>query len=115
MRSLIRCQSSSSDISTLRSVIRVPSGGLYTSTPLRPQSPTHQARRLAVAIPFWLTKLLIRTRLAGLFPRARRLTAGGTAYLKYYSDRVLTAPVDELLDPAIVAYATNFDVLDLNQ
>ena len=55
-----------------------------------------------MAIPFWLTKLLIRTRLARFTPRARRLTDGGTAYLKYYSDRVLTAPLDELLDPAFV-------------
>jgi aspartate/methionine/tyrosine aminotransferase len=68
-----------------------------------------------VAIPFWLTKLLIRTRLAGFTRRARRLTDGGTAYLKYYSDRVLTAPLDELLDPAVVPPAPGSDVLDLNQ
>ncbi len=68
-----------------------------------------------MAIPFWLTKLLIRTRLARFTPRARRLTDGGTAYLKYYSDRVLTAPVEELLDPAIVPDAPNPDVIDLNQ
>jgi aspartate/methionine/tyrosine aminotransferase len=88
---------------------------LYTPTALLPQSavPTHGGE--VVAIPFWLTKLLVRTRLAGFTRRARRLTDGGTAYLKYYSDRVLSAPVDELLDPAIVAYKTGFDVLDLNQ
>ncbi len=68
-----------------------------------------------MAIPFWLTKLLIRTRLARFTPRARRLTDGGTAYLKYYSDRVLTAPVEELLDAAIVPNSPNPDVLDLNQ
>lgn len=68
-----------------------------------------------MAIPFWLTKLLVRTRLARFSPRARRLTDGGTAYLKYYSDRVLAAPVEELLDPAFVPAAPNFDVLDLNQ
>jgi len=68
-----------------------------------------------VAIPFWLTKLLIRTRLARFTPRARRLTDGGTAYLKYYSDRVLTAPVEELLDAAMIPHPPNFDVLDLNQ
>jgi aspartate/methionine/tyrosine aminotransferase len=68
-----------------------------------------------VALPFWLTKLLIRARLAGFSRRARALTDGGTAYLKYYSDRVLRAPVDDLLDPAIVPHAPGHDVLDLNQ
>jgi aspartate/methionine/tyrosine aminotransferase len=68
-----------------------------------------------VAIPFWLTKLLIHTRLAGFTRRARRLTDGGTAYLRYYSDRVLAAPVDELLDAAIIPPAPGFDVIDLNQ
>ena len=58
-----------------------------------------------MAIPFWLTKLLVRTRLAGFTRRARRLTDGGAAYLKYYSDRVLSAPVDELLDPALIPHA----------
>jgi aspartate/methionine/tyrosine aminotransferase len=68
-----------------------------------------------VAIPFWLTKLLIRTRLAGFTRRARRLTDGGTAYLRYYSDRVLSAPLDELLDAAFVPHQPAPDVLDLNQ
>ncbi|VTR93717.1 aspartate tyrosine aromatic aminotransferase : Aromatic amino acid aminotransferase OS=Desulfosporosinus sp. HMP52 GN=DP73_21835 PE=4 SV=1: Aminotran_1_2 [Gemmata massiliana] len=68
-----------------------------------------------MAIPFWLTKLLVRTRLARFTPRARRLTDGGTAYLKYYSDRVLAAPLDELLDPAVIPHVPNLDILDLNQ
>jgi aspartate/methionine/tyrosine aminotransferase len=68
-----------------------------------------------VALPLWLTKLLIRTRLAGFTPRARRLTDGGTAYLKYYSDRVLSAPVEELIDTAIVPHSPGFEVVDLNQ
>lgn len=68
-----------------------------------------------MALPLWVTKLLIRTRIAGFTPRARRLTDGGTAYLKYYSDRVLTAPVEELLDTAIIPHVPAFDVLDLNQ
>ena len=68
-----------------------------------------------MAIPFWLMKLLVRTRLAGFTPRARRLTDGGTAYLKYYSDRVLSAPLDDLLDTAIIPPAPGFDVLVLNQ
>ncbi|MBN9122082.1 MAG: pyridoxal phosphate-dependent aminotransferase [Planctomycetes bacterium] len=68
-----------------------------------------------MAIPFWLTKLLVRTRLVGVTPRARRLTGGGTAYLKYYSDRVLSAPLDELLDSAFVPHAPGPDAIDLNQ
>lgn len=68
-----------------------------------------------MALPLWLTKLLIRTRVAGWLPRARRLTDGGTAYLRYYSDRVLTAPVEELTDSAIIPHAPAFDVIDLNQ
>jgi aspartate/methionine/tyrosine aminotransferase len=68
-----------------------------------------------VAISLWLTKLLIRARLAGFTPRARRLADGGSAYLKYYSDRVLSAPIDELLDPTIVPHTPGPDVLDLNQ
>ena len=55
-----------------------------------------------MALPFWLTKLLVRTGIARFTPRARRLTDGGTAFLRYYSDRVLAAPVEELLDPAFV-------------
>jgi aspartate/methionine/tyrosine aminotransferase len=68
-----------------------------------------------VAIPLWFTKLLIRARLAGFTRRARRLAEGGAGYLKYYSDRVLSAPVDDLLDPTIIPHAPGPDVLDLNQ
>ena len=67
-----------------------------------------------MGFPLWLTKILIRTRLAQLTPRARRLTDGGTSYLRYYSDRVLSAPVEELLDPAIVPDPTSPDIIDLN-
>lgn len=68
-----------------------------------------------MAIPLWLTKLLIRTRLAGFTRRGRRLSDGGTAYLRYYSDRVLSAPLDDLLDVAVVSHATGPNVIDLNQ
>jgi aspartate/methionine/tyrosine aminotransferase len=51
----------------------------------------------------------------GVHPAGRRLADGGSAYLKYYSDRVLSAPVDELLDTAIIPHAPGFDVIDLNQ
>jgi aspartate/methionine/tyrosine aminotransferase len=68
-----------------------------------------------VALPFWLTKLLVRTGLARFTRRARRLTDGGTSFLRYYSDRVLAAPVEELLDPAVFPDPAGPGVFDLNQ
>src|SRR5262249_44267854 len=56
-----------------------------------------------------------RPRLAGLLPAARRLTDGGTAFLRYYSDRVLAAPVEELLDPAFFPGPAGHETIDLNQ
>lgn len=67
-----------------------------------------------MALPLWLKKLLVRTRVAGLLPVARRLTDGGTAYLKYYSDAVLAAPAEELLDPAFFPGPPGAAVIDLN-
>ena len=55
---------------------------------------------VAVARPFWFTKLLVQSGLARFLPIARRLTDGGADYLKYYSDAVLAAPVEEMLDAA---------------
>jgi aspartate/methionine/tyrosine aminotransferase len=68
-----------------------------------------------VVLPLWLKKLLIRTRVARLLPIAHRLTDGGAAFLRYYSDRVLAAPVEELLDPAFFPGPAGPDVIDLNQ
>ena len=68
-----------------------------------------------MAIPLWLKILLIRTRLAGLCPMAHRLTDGGFRYLRYYSDRVLTAPVEELLDAAVFTGCAGPGAIDLNQ
>ena len=67
-----------------------------------------------MARPLWLTRLLVRTGVARFLPAARRLTDGGTDYLRYYSDKVLAAPVEELLDPAFVPPAAEPDVIDLN-
>lgn len=67
-----------------------------------------------MARPFWLTKFLVHSGIARLLPVARRLTDGGTAYLRYYSDAVLAAPVEELLDPAYFPDAPGPDVIDLN-
>ncbi len=68
-----------------------------------------------MALPLWLTKLLIRTRFAGFSWRARALTDNDTAALRFYSDRVLAAPHEELLDAALVPHAPPQDAIDLNQ
>lgn len=62
---------------------------------------------------FW-SKVWIRTRLAGLFPSVRRLVGGETESLRYYSDRVLTAPVEAMLDPALFPPPAGSHVIDLN-
>ncbi len=67
-----------------------------------------------MGMPFWLTKLLIRTRLAPFTARARRLSDGGTSFLPYYSDRVLAAPVEDLLDPALFPDSCGPNIIDLN-
>ncbi|HUR55196.1 MAG TPA: pyridoxal phosphate-dependent aminotransferase, partial [Gemmataceae bacterium] len=68
-----------------------------------------------MARPLWLTKLLVRTRLARFVPSIRALAGDGTGHLKYYSDDVLCAPVAELLDPAYFPEPPGPDVIDLNQ
>ncbi len=65
-------------------------------------------------LPFLLKKLLVRTRVAKFLPAADRLTGGGADFLRYYSDRVLAAPVEELLDPATFPQPPGPEVMDLN-
>jgi aspartate/methionine/tyrosine aminotransferase len=65
--------------------------------------------------PLWLTKLLVRTRLARFVPSIRALCGDGVSHLKYYSDDTLTAPVAELLDAAYFPEPPADDVIDLNQ
>ena len=68
-----------------------------------------------MARPLWLTKLLVRSGIARFLPVARRLTDGGAAFLRYYSDKVLTAPVEELLDSAYFpALPADCEAIDLN-
>ena len=67
-----------------------------------------------MTIPFFGKKLLVRSGLARFLPAARRLTGGGGAFLPYFSDRVLAAPVEELLDPAVFPDTLRTDVLNLN-
>ena len=68
-----------------------------------------------MARPLWLTKLLVRSGVARFLPAARRLAPGGAAYLRYYSDRVLAAPHEDLLDPAAFPAPPAAEVIDLNR
>jgi aspartate/methionine/tyrosine aminotransferase len=63
---------------------------------------------------FW-KKLAVRTGVARFLPVAKRLTGGDTETLHYFSDRVLAAPVADLLDPATFPEVAGPDVMDLNQ
>ena len=67
-----------------------------------------------MAIPFFWKKLLVRTGAARFLPAATRLADGGVEFLPYYSDRVLAAPVDELLDPATFPESPGADVVNLD-
>lgn len=68
-----------------------------------------------MTIPFLVKKWLIRSGLARFLPVTRRLAPGGSDFLQYYSDRILSAPIEELLDPATFPEVPGFDVIDLNQ
>lgn len=63
---------------------------------------------------FW-SKFWIRTRLAGLFPSVRRLVGPDTNALRYYSDRVLSAPVEAMADPALQRSSLPSQVIDLSR
>jgi aminotransferase len=59
------------------------------------------------------TKFLIRTGLARLLPRVRRLGGETASYLHYYSDRVLTAPLSQLTEAARFLEIPGPDGIDL--
>jgi aspartate/methionine/tyrosine aminotransferase len=63
--------------------------------------------------PFWLTKLLVKSRLARWLPSVNRSTSGAGPYLHYYSDRVLAAPVAGLRSGAELLERQAPDAIDL--
>ena len=67
-----------------------------------------------MALPLLLTRLLVRSGVARYLPSVRRLMDGGTAYLPYYSDRVLAAPHAGLQQAAALAEVHPPDVIDLS-
>jgi aspartate/methionine/tyrosine aminotransferase len=68
-----------------------------------------------VALPHFLTQLLIRSGVARWLPRVRQWTDGGGAFLRYYSDRVLNAPHMAMRDAASLLDAPGPDAIDLSQ
>jgi aspartate/methionine/tyrosine aminotransferase len=66
-----------------------------------------------VAYPFFLKRLLVRTGLARLLPSVGRWTDGGGAFLRYYSDRVLAAPLGGLQAAAGFLEIHGPDAIDL--
>lgn len=67
-----------------------------------------------MAFPFWLKKTCVRLGLARLMPAVKRHTDGDTSYANYFSDRILAAPLDDLLDPTAFPQLVADDVLNLN-
>ncbi|MFL5245669.1 MAG: pyridoxal phosphate-dependent aminotransferase [Gemmataceae bacterium] len=66
-----------------------------------------------MSCPLFLARLLVRTRLANWLPSVRRLLEGGSGFLPYYSDRVLTAPVMGLKSAANLLERRAGDAVDL--
>jgi aspartate/methionine/tyrosine aminotransferase len=67
-----------------------------------------------VPVPFFLTKLLIRSGIARFLPSVRRLTDGGGSFLHYYSDRVLASPLRELREASAFLDVHGPDAIDLS-
>src|SRR6185312_10598008 len=104
----------SSEIIYCTPATRRRAAGLYTSPASGQQCLLRFAsEEAAVAYPLWLARFLVQTGIARFLPVARRLSDGGGRFLRYYSDAVLSAPVEELLDPAYFPTAGP-DVIDLN-
>ncbi|HMF12955.1 MAG TPA: aminotransferase class I/II-fold pyridoxal phosphate-dependent enzyme, partial [Gemmataceae bacterium] len=68
-----------------------------------------------MALPFFLTKLLVRSGVARWLPRVRRWTDGGGAFLHYYGDRVISAPHQAMRDAACLLEVPSPDAIDLAQ
>jgi aspartate/methionine/tyrosine aminotransferase len=61
---------------------------------------------------FW-NKLLVRSGIARWLPSVRRLLGGSESFLRYFSDRTLSCPVRELLDPALFPDVQGPDSINL--
>ncbi len=61
---------------------------------------------------FW-NRLLVRTGIARFLPSVRRLLNGGESFLRYFSDRTLSCPLHELLDPTLFPDVQGPDSINL--
>lgn len=66
-------------------------------------------------MPFILKKCLVRSGLARFLPAVKRYTDGEAGMVRYFSDRVLAAPVEDFLDPAVFPRAHSAGVISLNE
>lgn len=66
-----------------------------------------------MTLPPLLARLLIRSGLVHLMPGLQRRLAGGTDYLRYYSDRLLASPLGQLEQIAAGMDADDPDVVNL--
>ena len=66
-----------------------------------------------MAYPLFLAKLLIHTGIARLLPWVQRMTEGGGAFLRYYSDRLLCAPHAELREMIALRQGLRDEGIDL--
>ncbi len=66
-----------------------------------------------MALPLLLTKLLIHLDLAKYLPGVQQRLNGGADFLRYYSNRLLLSPLDELPDAATFVERHAPDILDL--
>src|SRR5262245_22444925 len=71
------------------------------------------ARGRPVNYPSWLARLLVRSGVARLLPGLSRRLDGGAEYLRYYSDRLVGAPLGQLEDVAAAVAGCQPDVIDL--
>jgi aspartate/methionine/tyrosine aminotransferase len=69
----------------------------------------------AVAYPLFVAKLLVRLGVARHLPHVRRLLDGSPTGLRYFSDRLLAAPLDALPSLAAALEPATADVIDLSQ
>jgi aspartate/methionine/tyrosine aminotransferase len=69
---------------------------------------------MSVALPLVLTRLLVRSGVARFLPSVRRRMGGGGAFVRYYGDRVLTAPYVDLLAAADFLELRGPDAIDLS-
>jgi len=68
----------------------------------------------AMAIPFWLKQSCSRLSILQYLPAARRYSQVDPSFVRYFSDRILAAPLDDFLDPLAFPEAEASDVIHLN-